>query len=179
MVDQDYLNEYQSDGDDDDDDAASNASSDYDQTQNILNRPRSQLPGQAIILHLLYSGHRLNNVAKLLGPLEKKFLYESESRWWKGYRVPQHTQLTETILEKVVEIARAEREWWEEVHDRDGLLEGKEMPKDQGVAHRRMRERMLKRFAKKSVENYLWWRLRGETIHRDVKSGPMMRQGEY
>lgn len=164
---------------DEGEDFDSNASSDYDQTQNVLHRPRSQLAGQALIQYLLFSGHSIDNVAKLLAPLDKKFLYESESRWWRNCRVPQHTQLTDKIVEKVLEVAKADKEWWGEEKDKDGLMKGKRMPKEQVLLQMRQREKGVKVLAKKSVENYLWWRLRGEQPHWDCKSGPMMRKGEY
>jgi hypothetical protein len=156
-------------------DIDSDASSNYDQTKNILQRPRSQLAGQALIQYLLFKGIPIHEVAEMLGSLDETFLYKSESRWWNGYRVPQHTQLNDKIVEKVLVIAKAGKEWWEEEYD----FQGKRMPKEQVLIHRRMRERKAARFAKMTVENYLWWRLMGQQPHKDVKSGAMMRIGEY
>ena len=153
----------------------SGACSTFDHTKNVLQRPRSQLVGQALIQYLLFKGHPIQKVAEMLGPLEEKFLYKSESRWWKGYRIPQHTQLNDKIVEKILVIAKADKEWWEEARD----FQGKRVPKEQVLIQRRLRERKVSRFAKMTVENYLWWRLMGQQPYRNVKSGAMMRIGEY
>jgi hypothetical protein len=147
----------------------------YDQTHNILQRPRSQLVGQALIQYLLFKGLLISKVAEMLGPLDETFLYKSESRWWNGYRVPQHTQLNDRIVEKVLVVARAGRKWWEKEVDEQGMR----IPKEQVMVHRRQKERKVVRFANQTVENYLWWRLMGGQPHGEVKSGAMMRDGEY
>ena len=163
-----------------DPDEVDSASSDYDQTMNVLCRPRSQLPGQALMIYLLYSGFSIDDMAKILRGVDETFLYESESRWWKGYRIPQHTQFTELIAEKTISITPAEKEWWEEEFDPEwSLYAGTKIPDGMKIMKYRMRERKLKYFAMAAVENYLWWRLLGQQPHKEIKSGPLMRQGEY
>ena len=141
---------------------------------NVLNRPRAQLPGQALMIYLNYSGLGNEMMPRLCGRLNEKFLYEHESRWWNGYRIPQHTQLTYTIAEKVLAIAKAPKQWWEEERDRTGYI-----PEHMEEVQSRIRARAVARFAVQVVENYFWWRLLGETLHKEVRSGPMMRIGEY
>jgi hypothetical protein len=95
----------------DEDEVASNASSDCEKTQTVLFRPRSQLPGQALMLYLTYGGGLgLDFMAKVLAGCDEEFLFEYDSRWWKGYRIPQHTQLTDVIVEKVIGITMADKE---------------------------------------------------------------------
>jgi hypothetical protein len=163
-----------------DPDEVDSASSDYDQTLNVLCRPRSQLPGQALMIYLLYSGFSIDDMAKVLRGVDETFLYESDSRWWKGYRIPQHTQFTELIAEKTISITPAAKEWWEEEFDPEwSLYAGKKIPEGMKIMKYRMRARKLKYFAMAAVENYLWWRLLGQQPHKDIKSGPLMRKGEY
>ena len=74
-------------------------------TRNVFQPPRSQIPAQAIIIYLLFEkGLHMSKVAEMLGPLEEKFVYKHESRWWNGYRIPQHTQLNDKIVEKVLKV---------------------------------------------------------------------------
>jgi hypothetical protein len=143
-----------------------------DEIPNYVHPPRSQVPAQAIILHLLFKGYAIDDIANELSLLDTDFLYKNESRWWKRTRVPELWQLNEPIIDDVVRVARAGRQWWEADRDR----QDRPMPPAMRIIQRRMRVRNVIRLARKSVENYFWWRLTGERIHCDIPCGHVIRE---
>jgi hypothetical protein len=142
---------------------------------NRLHTPRSQVPAQAIIQYLTFKGVPLQTIAKKLSVLDADFLYKSESRWWKKTRIPELWQLNDNIINHVLDVCKSDKLWWEE--ELDGF--GRKIPTALQILQSRVRVTEVKRLAQKSIENYLWWRLRGETVHCDLPKGPLLRQGDY
>jgi hypothetical protein len=150
-------------------------SSEWSEFKATLKRPRIQYPGQTLLLYLLYAGFSLDDTIALLISCDETFLLKHSSSWWKEYRIPQHTQLNDRMVEKIIEVAKSPTRWWEEEFDNLGVR----MPEAQVFLHQRIIGRKLGYLAVESVENYLFWRLAGEQPHMDVKSGALMRRGEF
>jgi hypothetical protein len=124
---------------------------DYCELQQVaFKAPRSQAPGQALIIYLLFRGTPINEICKKLGTLNVQFLHKCESRWWKLDRVPEHSQLNDNIVEKVLKIAKAAPRVWEEEVDK----EGKPLPQAMRDFYIRMHDQETTALAKKCVENY-------------------------
>jgi hypothetical protein len=72
-------------------------------------------------------------------------------------------------------------QWWQEENDPAWAITtaGFKIPQEMVRTQMRIRERKIKHFAAKAIENYLWWRLLGETPNKEIRSGALMRNGEY
>lgn len=144
--------------DDDDDNlstsstAVSATSSDdaYELINMTFRAPRSQAPGQALIVYLMFHGTPMSKICEMLGTLDIDFMHKLESRWWKLDRIPEHSQLNDDIVMKVLQIAKARPRYWESERDIDGFHI---MPAIQGF-HTRMRNEELTLLAMKCLENY-------------------------
>jgi hypothetical protein len=103
-------------------------------------RARPQCPGQAMILYLMYKmgGYAPNYVANLITRCDAKLIYENDNLYWNGYRIPQHTELTDIIIDKIIQIAPAPKESWQEKSDALGLI-----PPQMVALKSRIRERIL------------------------------------
>jgi hypothetical protein len=138
----------------------------------VINPPRAQAPAQALILHLLFKGHDIDHIAEALSRLDDEFLFKSESRYWKRVRVPQLWELNTPAVLEVLAVAQSEELWWEKTTD----ALGKEIPMSLQLMQSRLRANKVKQLARKSVENYLWWRFKGERIHEDIPKGHIIRE---
>jgi hypothetical protein len=154
-------------------DSSDDSEADYDSEENILQRPRSQPPSQAIIHYLTYKGQPLSSITSLLAPLDADFLYTQTSRWFRTIRIPEVHELNDAMMAEVLAVCKAEKQWWEEEVDQ----QGKVIPQALRIMQGKMRERQVGQLAKVSVENYFWWRLRGEMVHGTVPRGPLLREG--
>ena len=144
-----------------------------DDKPRLIHPPRSQAPAQAIILHLLFKGNTVDDVATELSLLDNDFLFKSESRWWKRTRVPELWQLNEPSVEEVLVVARGyKKQWWEADVDANG----QPMPNAMRMLQSRLHVKNIKRLARQAVENYLWWRFMGQRIHCDIPSGHVIRE---
>jgi hypothetical protein len=111
---------------------------------NIVQRPFSQVPAQAIIIYLLFRGMAVDEICKKLASLTDDFLYKATSRWCGDLRVPEHTQLNDNIVEKVLEIEEADGHGCE----KDDISTAMRMMQTEKY------EAKVKVLAKKSLENY-------------------------
>jgi hypothetical protein len=135
-----------------------------------LHAPRSQPASQAILQYLVFKGLPIDNVAATLSALDAEFLYKSPSRWWKKNRFPELWELNDAVVAVALDICKADKQWWEE--DLDSL--GRPIPPALRLLQSRVRLRQVKTLARKSIESYLWWRLRGQAIHLDLPRAPNM-----
>jgi hypothetical protein len=156
-------------------DSSDDSHSDSDSEENILQPPRSQPPSQAIIQYLTYKGQPLSSITSLLAPLDTCFLYHQTSRWFRTIRIPEHHELNDAMIAAVLEECKAEKQWWEEEVDKQGNV----IPQELRILQGRMRERKVGHLARMSLENYFWWRLRGEMPHGMLPHGPLLREGGY
>lgn len=142
--------------DDDDEDKStpnSGTSSNDNFVPNVLQRPRSQVPSQAMLVYLLYKGIPCKKVFEMLAPLDDNFLYKHDSRWVGRTKIPEHSQFNDEVVKQVIAITKAEEQWWEKEFDD----QGKRMPTAMRVVQGRMRAREVEKMAKKCLENYFWY----------------------
>lgn len=140
----------------------------------LINPPRSQPPAQALILHLLFRGRDIDEIADVLSRLDDEFLYKTESRFWNRVRIPQLWQLNEPAVLEILAAAQSSELWWEKTTD----ILGKEIPSSLQIMQSRIRANKVKQLARKSVENYFWWRFMGQRVHSDIPTGHIIRESD-
>lgn len=121
---------------------------------------RTQPPSYSLILYLIGHGHSQLWTAEVVAGLSEMFVYNSSSRWWDGFRIPEHWELTATLADHIKVKCRRE-DSGSEVCGQHGD-EGFKRVKD------RLRVRRAGYLIKKVLENYLWMRLKGEIVHSDM-----------
>ena len=149
-------------GDDETATLASEESSNYDQEENNFWKPKEQDPSQAMVLYLRGKGKSLRYIRELMRDLDPKFLNHHESRWFKNVRIADLHEFDDEMVDKVLSIARAPMEDWEKEFD----VNGKKWPENYRIIKRRMREKVIEKLCKEAMENYFWWRCRGEIFHK-------------
>lgn len=112
--------------------------------------PRSQYPGQALAIHLIYKGMLIDKVCTTLGGLEREFVFGNKSRWWFHNRVPEHSQLNDNTVKVLLKLAKAEPQFWEIEHDLNGVA----IPQSIRDFHVREQHKEIKRMVKMCLENY-------------------------
>jgi hypothetical protein len=143
---------------------ASNVSSNYDQEENNFCKAKDQVPAQAMLLFLRGQGKSFKCIAKLMSGLDDTFLYKNQSRWWNGERISDLPDFDNQMVVKVLAIAKAPRKDWEGEFD----MVGKRYSENYRILKRRMRERKVEGLCTRSLENYFWWRCRGEVVHTTI-----------
>lgn len=138
-----------------------------DEDENKLYPPRSQAPGQAVLLHLLFQGAHIDALTEELGLLDEYFLHKMENRWFKHIRIPELWQLHEVNVGEILYVAKSDKKWWEGELDPDGNEISDCIP----LVQARLRVRNAKILARQTVENYFWWRLMGQRVHPEIPGG--------
>lgn len=135
-----------------------------------LHTPKSQPAAQAIMQYLIFKGLPIDEVATALSRLDADFLYTSPSRWWKRHRFPELWELNDEVVAIALDVCKAEEQWWEGNLDRLG----RPIPPALRILQSRVRARQVINLARKSIESYLWWRLRGRLVNLEIPRGPNM-----
>jgi hypothetical protein len=120
----------------------------------------SQPPSYSLMLYLIGHGHSHLWTAEVVAALSERFVYNSSSRWWAGFRIPEHWEITAALADQVRMKCKRE-DSGNEVFSQHGA-EGFERVKE------RLRVRRAGYLVKKVLENYLWVRLKGEIVHNDI-----------
>ncbi|ATZ49382.1 hypothetical protein BCIN_04g05380 [Botrytis cinerea B05.10] len=87
-------------------------------------------------------------------------------------RFPPHTLFTPTTVSQILQRCRREAEWWEPADARDP--DGKILPPSFRLLKKGMRVRKARGLVRKTVENFLWWRI-GGGVGVGVPHGNLMR----
>ncbi|TGO28508.1 hypothetical protein BPAE_0027g00760 [Botrytis paeoniae] len=85
-------------------------------------------------------------------------------------RFPPHTLFTPSTVSQILQRCRREEEWWEPTDARDP--DGKVLPQSFRSLKKGIRVRKAKGLVRKTVENFLWWRIGGGV---GVPHGGLMR----
>ncbi|KAF5869802.1 uncharacterized protein Bfra_011002 [Botrytis fragariae] len=85
-------------------------------------------------------------------------------------RFPSHTLFTPSTVSQILQRCKREEEWWEPVDARDP--DGKVLPESFRSLKKGMRVRKARGLVRKTVENFLWWRIGGGV---GVPHGNLMR----
>jgi hypothetical protein len=127
----------------------------------------AQVPAQSLILHLRGRGLSVRTIAIQISALSAEFLYDSNSRWFNGLRIPEHPSFDESMVDRIMETCEAGMQWWEGECDD----EGKPLPEGFRVLQRRMRISKAEKFVKKCLENYFYWRFSRTVLHPTLMRG--------
>ncbi|KAM3082859.1 hypothetical protein ACMFMF_002509 [Clarireedia jacksonii] len=128
---------------------------------------RPQVPAQSLILHLRGRGLSIHSIAVLISPLSAEFLYDSDSQWLNGFRIPDHPSFDDRIVQRILETCDAGTPWWEGKFDDEGWP----LPEGFRVLQRRMRVDKAEKLVKKCLENYFYWRLLRTVVHPTLMVG--------
>ncbi|TGO58442.1 hypothetical protein BCON_0055g00450 [Botryotinia convoluta] len=85
-------------------------------------------------------------------------------------RFPPHTLFTPSTVSQILQRCKREEEWWEPADARDP--DGKVLPESFRLLKKGMRVRKARGLVRKTVENFLWWRIGGGV---GVPHGNLMR----
>ncbi|KAF7932732.1 uncharacterized protein EAE98_004031 [Botrytis deweyae] len=85
-------------------------------------------------------------------------------------RFPPHTLFTPCTVSQILQRCKREEEWWESATARDP--DGKRLPESFRRLKKGMRVRKARGLVRKTVENFLWWRIGGGV---GVPHGNLMR----
>ncbi|TGO07173.1 hypothetical protein BTUL_0314g00010 [Botrytis tulipae] len=85
-------------------------------------------------------------------------------------RFPPHTLFTPCTVSQILHRCTREEEWWEVANARDS--DGKKLPESFRRLKKGMRVRKARGLVRKTVENFLWWRIGGGV---GVPHGNLMR----
>jgi hypothetical protein len=128
---------------------------------------RPQVPSQSLILHLRGRGLSIHAIAVQISTLSDEFLYDSNSRWFNGLRIPDHPSFDDRMVKRILETCDAGTQWWEGEYDD----EGKPLPKGFRVLQRRMRISKAEKLVNKCLENYFYWRFLRTVLHPTLMVG--------
>ncbi|QSZ31778.1 hypothetical protein DSL72_001347 [Monilinia vaccinii-corymbosi] len=137
-------------------------------------------PSQSLILYLYGHGLSVSHIAFLLQALSQDFLYDTATSWWpitstptassaSHVRLPPHHLFTPTTVQAILQHCAAAREWWEGPHAVDAS--GKKIPRILQKLKRDLYMRKAQAHVRKVLENFLFWRLRGERPHGNLMRG--------
>jgi len=128
---------------------------------------RDLIPSHSLILYLHGKTFKPEEITQMLSPISNKWLFENNNRLYKGLRVPQHSDFTEDMVNKIACTFIREVDYWEfdGARDESGLL----YPQDWKLLKHRKRENELRRLVEKVVENYFWSMFNnGDVLHLDL-----------
>ncbi|RAL65385.1 hypothetical protein DID88_000953 [Monilinia fructigena] len=132
-------------------------------------------PSQSLILYLYGHGLSVSHISLLLQPLTQEFLYNTSTSWWpinsQGdlIRLPPLHHFTPTTVQTVNQICSTPKEWWEGPNARD--QSNKILPREWKRLNRLSYMTKAKTQVRKVIENFLFWRLRGEIPHGNLMKG--------
>ncbi|KAA8571519.1 hypothetical protein MFRU_016g00120 [Monilinia fructicola] len=132
-------------------------------------------PSQSLILYLYGHGLSVSHIALLLQALTQIFLYDSPTSWWPmtgsgtPIRLPPLHHFTPTTVQTINQICSTPKEWWEGPNATDQF--NKKLPREWQRIKRGTYVSKAKTQVRKVVENFLFWRLRGELPHGNLMKG--------
>jgi hypothetical protein len=125
----------------------------------------SQIASHSLILHLAGRGNSGAMIGTLLGPLHETFIFRSESRYFRGLRIPEHWQFTPSSFATVMQHCKMDFQKWQRERDELGKI-----PQELRDCMMRRRKRVCTYLAKDVFENYLYWRcMRGQRYHKRIE----------
>jgi hypothetical protein len=129
--------------------------------------PRTHKPSHSIILWLWIRGHSNHKIAQTIQPLDSYFLYDFSGHVWKGLFIPNYTEMSNEIIEKLHALAPASLHEWEV----PGALDrhGKEFTDTYKDLRNRQCIRNLMVLIEKVITNHFFYRIRrGHIPYGDI-----------
>ena len=133
---------------------------DYDRPARTdwMQPPRTHKPSHSIILWLWSRGHSHHKIVQTIQLLDPSFLHDFSGHVWKGLFIPEYTEMTDGIIEKLRVLAPAPLHEWEvpgalDRHGKEFTDTYKDLRNQQCIDN-------LMKFTERVITNHFFYRIR-------------------
>lgn len=126
-------------------------------------------PAHSLIIYLAGKGKTVQSIVDVLFRLDEKWVYEWACRWFNGFRVPDHWEFDDNMVEAIKYNCKAPTEWWDVLNEEGKRTTAQKNRKKKEMPKNTRRKARLTEFVQKVKEEYLVRRIAPSVcLHKDL-----------